>query len=454
MGAPKAPKQAQQPLLCHFERLFPAFHDLDWTRPILIAVSGGGDSMALLAACTAYRNELAPNARLHAATIDHGLRDGAGDEAKMVAAWCHQNKVPHLIRTLDLDQAPGNLSARARAARLHALLQLCDQTNSRQLLMGHTLDDRLETLLMRTKRGGFRGSASISKRSRCQLGPNPLNEAASALDQAVMIIRPLLTIARKDLRHLLRMQGIPWCDDPTNEDIRFERVRQRHILMAWPHDSPINRDQLHRYCQIMEQLRAVMGQCIARWITQHVTLDQEMGKVMFSANAVQNVPDKIMVEIIRELVRFCGGDPYMVDMRQAVTALNWLRVAKPGQMSIGRCVLALRGKFIQLHRANRNLPIMPLAAGKAVLWDGRYWVATRYQEQHRTSDHIVRPSQGKPIRPALYDRDGVPSPEQTRSHAAITFWPRCLMGPVSASDQPIQQALAGLIGSRRSCNPY
>lgn len=181
-------------------------------RPLALAVSGGPDSMAMLALAAAAFPGL-----VIAATVDHRLRPDSADEAGMVARWCAASGVPH--RTLALEPLPGgNLHAEARTARYAVLSEWATGQGAQHLATAHHADDQAETFLMRANRGsGLAGLAGIRPR-RC--------------DRTLTIIRPLLNWRRATLRAMAEAAGLPFVDDPSNDADRFDRTHLRRHLAA------------------------------------------------------------------------------------------------------------------------------------------------------------------------------------------------------------------------------
>lgn len=171
-----------------------------------IAVSGGADSMALLSAAQACWPE-----QLEAASVDHGLRPEAREEAKMVSRWCQAAGVPHRVLTV-ASALQGNIQAAARMARYALLEEWRTERGLAWLMTGHQADDQIETVLMRLGRGsGVGGLASVREQRAC-------------------VLRPLLSERRATLRRYCEAQAIPFVDDPSNDDDRFDRVRLRKAL--------------------------------------------------------------------------------------------------------------------------------------------------------------------------------------------------------------------------------
>ncbi|MEO9970965.1 MAG: tRNA lysidine(34) synthetase TilS, partial [Hyphomonadaceae bacterium] len=187
----------------------------DASGPIGVAVSGGGDSMALLHMALQWR----PATDFLVLTVDHGLRPEAKREAEFVKDFCLKAGAVH--RTLLWTPPKGNISqARARDARHRMLATALREGGGSHLLLGHTLDDQYETVHMRAARGET-GLAGMRALSVSPVWPE---------GRGIYLARPLLGTRRSDLRRLLRDASVDWVEDPSNANQNFERVRTRHVL--------------------------------------------------------------------------------------------------------------------------------------------------------------------------------------------------------------------------------
>lgn len=177
---------------------------------VLVAVSGGADSLALLLLSHAVLGD-----RCHAATVDHGLRPEAAAEAAFVADVCRVRGIGHATLAGALPARVGrtaNLSSRARALRYALLETQAAAIGARWIATAHHADDQLETLVMRLNRGaGVAGLAGIRAKG-------------------ARVIRPLLGWRRAELAALVADAGIVPVDDPSNRDDRFDRARLRKRL--------------------------------------------------------------------------------------------------------------------------------------------------------------------------------------------------------------------------------
>jgi tRNA(Ile)-lysidine synthase len=185
---------------------------------VLVAVSGGSDSMALLHVLSGLRRR--GGFGLFAHGVDHGLRAEAGAELNVAEGFARLLDVP-FARTRVTVAPGGNLQARAREARWEALRAAGAHVGADRIATGHHADDRAETMLMRILRGtGAHGLAVM-----------PIHDGDR--------IRPMIDARRRDVAAHVARHCIPHCLDPSNGDPRFLRVRVRHeVIPALERMSP------------------------------------------------------------------------------------------------------------------------------------------------------------------------------------------------------------------------
>lgn len=190
--------------------------------PIAVAVSGGGDSMAMLLALHFYTTQADNEFKFIALTVDHNLRLDSALEAEQVAEWCQALGIEHHILTWKFDQMPKSaIQEKARKARYQLMGEFCQTQGIEKLFVAHNLEDNEETFLMRLKRGaGLRGLSSIADKAEWWLSQGA----------KIQIIRPFLNIKRATLRLFLQQHQQQWVDDVSNENEKFERVQVRNFL--------------------------------------------------------------------------------------------------------------------------------------------------------------------------------------------------------------------------------
>ena len=238
-------------------------------RPLAIAVSGGPDSMALLALATAAFPQ-----GVIAATVDHRLRPAAADEAAMVAAWCDAHAIPHATLAPLKPPAGASIQAQARHARYALLADWALAANASALATAHHADDQAETFLMRAARAsGPAGLAGI--RPRWEFRADRWHAAAGTRSQesrpALPIVRPLLAWRRADLRSIAAT--LPFVDDPSNTDPRHDRTHARALLAAG-HLDPLALAAAAAHCR---EADVALTETVD-WLWRTRRLDAEIGE--------------------------------------------------------------------------------------------------------------------------------------------------------------------------------
>ncbi|HYN91564.1 MAG TPA: tRNA lysidine(34) synthetase TilS [Thermoleophilaceae bacterium] len=172
-------------------------------EPLLVLVSGGGDSVCLLDVAVRL------GARVSALHVNYGLREGADEDEEFVRGLCERLGVPLIVERVQLGTEGGNLQERARDARY----SLAEGLAAGEYAAAHTASDQAETVLYRL---------AVSPGSRALHGMAP---------RRGRLVRPLLGVTRDEVRDYLRARGLEWREDPSNADRRFARARVRHDVL-------------------------------------------------------------------------------------------------------------------------------------------------------------------------------------------------------------------------------
>ena len=258
--------------VARFARDLAALADPD--ERLLVAVSGGPDSAALLLLAHAALGE-----RCSAATVDHVLRAESAGEAAWVAELCAARGIPHATLTAPLPDRAGrtaNLSARARELRYRLLDEHADTIGAGHIATAHHADDQVETLIMRLNRGaGVAGLAGVRARSG-------------------RIVRPLLGWRHAELVALCAAQGIVTIDDPSNVSDRFDRARLRKNLAGvdW-----LDTDRVAASAVALGDADDAIEWMVDRLAKQLCHRD--------TAGVVLTVPDDLPFELRRRLLERC-----------------------------------------------------------------------------------------------------------------------------------------------------
>jgi tRNA(Ile)-lysidine synthase len=194
---------------------------------LLLAVSGGPDSIALMVLAARWRAALKRGPQLVAVTIDHRLRAESAREARAVKQLAARLRIRHRTMRWTGDKPATGLQEAARAARYRLLAVAARAAGAGHVLTAHTLDDQAETVLLRMARGsGLTGLAAMARES-ILIGQTRASLQRSA---PLLLVRPLLDLPKARLLATLDAGLIAFCDDPSNRDPRFTRARLRELM--------------------------------------------------------------------------------------------------------------------------------------------------------------------------------------------------------------------------------
>jgi len=193
-----------------------------YAGPWAVAVSGGGDSVALMHLLHGFaRSNALPLPVV--LTVDHGLRKSSAADAKKVAAWAKKLGLSAQVLTWRGKKPKAGIEAAAREARYRLMGDFLVRHKIGTLFVGHNQDDQAETFLLRLARGsGLDGLAGMQPRA-----PWPV-----AGFGGLAVVRPLLGVSRDQLRAYLKARDQAWLEDPMNEDASFDRVKIRKARTA------------------------------------------------------------------------------------------------------------------------------------------------------------------------------------------------------------------------------
>lgn len=185
----------------------------------IIGVSGGADSMALLHVI--LQNRKKNNKDFKVLHINHNLHPDSGKWAQFVKDYCFKNNMPCEIANVDVSDWGNNLEQAARKARYNAF----STQNRDTVILAHHANDQLETFFLKL----FRGSGV--KGLRCMQ-----DSTVSWFDKSIKLVRPLLSVTRYDIMKYIEYHSIPFIEDPSNLDLRFDRNWIRNKLLPFIQD--------------------------------------------------------------------------------------------------------------------------------------------------------------------------------------------------------------------------
>ncbi|WGS00129.1 tRNA lysidine(34) synthetase TilS [Bradyrhizobium sp. ISRA443] len=260
---------------------------------IVLAVSGGPDSVALMWLAARWRRGLSRGPRLIAVTVDHGLRPEAAREARDVKRLAQSLDLPHSTLRWTGPKPRTGVPAAARAARYRLLAQAARKYGATHVLTAHTRDDQAETLLMRMLRGsGIAGlSAMVRETER----------------EGVRLTRPLLDISKARLIATLNKARIGFADDPTNRDPAFTRPRLRALMPALAEEGGDARSLARLAARLARANAAV--EVLVDGAERYLALkEQDTSRPGFDAALFAAMPEEIRLRLLKRAIDRTGHE--------------------------------------------------------------------------------------------------------------------------------------------------
>lgn len=340
-----------------------------------LAVSGGGDSMAML--YLAHNWTRVYGVRLWVVTVDHGLRPESVDEAAMVAEECHVLGWPHAVLRWDWD-GTGNMQDAARRGRL----ALIDRWRGglRHVLFAHTMDDQAETVLMRLARGsgvdglsGMRPARDVVPHS---VDVPPLQAGhwdgelppQHALQPGFRILRPCLGMTRDALRHYARCLKGRWVEDPSNDHRGYDRVRVRDLLRSLGDEGITTRglaDTADRLARARDGLRARLAEAVGT-----VCANAPLGQVRILRDGFAKLDRETQLRMLTAALCYVSGAEYRP---RATASENLLaRVLSGGGGTLHGAEVLVEKAHMRVLREYAAVRAAESAPG--ALWDDQWMV--------------------------------------------------------------------------------
>jgi tRNA(Ile)-lysidine synthase len=327
------------------DELSALFRGLDDLPGLVIAVSGGPDSTALLvlAARWAKRLKKKQKPRLLAVTVDHGLRREAAAEAAAVKRLARRLGVPHRTLHWRGEKPATGLQEAARIARYRLLAQEAVRASFAHVLTAHTLDDQAETVLFRLARGsGLAGLAGMA----------PVTLIPGRGDHRIFLVRPLLHLPKSRLVATLRAAGIAYSDDPSNRDPRFTRSRFRENLMPALAREGLDAQGLSRLAARMRRAEASLEFAVgAARAALAPPPWPSRGPVVFERAGFADLPAEVALRLLGRAIAHTG-DEGPVELGKLEALYEALRQA-PGRLrrTLAGAVVTLGDDRLAVERA-------------------------------------------------------------------------------------------------------
>jgi len=326
---------------------------------LLLAVSGGPDSTALLWLAARWQKSLKQKPKLVAVTIDHGLRPEAAREAASVKRLAKALGVEHRTVMWKGAKPAAGLPQAARQARYALLAEAAAKAGAAHILTAHTLDDQAETVLIRMSRGsGLTGLAAMAQVSRLPNGAGHIS-----------LVRPLLDVPKARLVATLRAAKVGFADDPSNRDPRFTRARLRTLMPELAREG-LDASRLSLLARRLKRADTAIETFADRAMAAFADTAPESGPAAFPVQKFTRLPAEIALRLIgRAIARLGDEGPVELGKLEALHAgLKAAQVSKaPFRRSLAGAIVTLGKDAISVEKAppRRQKALTTRQAGKA-----------------------------------------------------------------------------------------
>ena len=323
---------------------------------LAVGVSGGADSMALciLAARWGRLNSVLVTALV----VDHGLRVSSAYEVRVVASWLKRLAIPFEILTIEQPKPTTGIQEKARRWRFLEFDKWCRANSVNLVLLGHTLDDQIETLFMRIN---------------ADTGPDGLSGMLSYTRvRGLIIARPLLSVTKKRLIATCNHHNQTWINDPSNLDESFSRVFWRNLQPKVEQVGLTSRS-IERFSKIMGSLRGIIDQHCRDFIKYSGGVSS-LGLIWFEAPDFNKLPSYFAELMIGRILRFIGGASKPIKKRRIGKLCRNLNDKTLLIETLGGCIVQKSEKGrVSIYReyAKCQAPVSCLP-GQTFRWDNRF----------------------------------------------------------------------------------
>ena len=332
------------------------FRGLEDLPGLVLAVSGGPDSTALLVLAARWAKRLKRAPKLIAVTIDHGLRPEAAREAATVKKLARRLGVPHRTLRWRGRKPRTGLQQAARYARYALLAKVATRARFAHILTAHTLDDQAETVLFRLARGsGLFGLAGMA-----HAAPLPLNGA-----REIFLVRPLLHLPKARLVATLRAARIAYAEDPSNRDPRFTRARLRTLMPALAREG-LDARGLARLAARLRRAESTIQ--IAVQAARSALAPPPWpphGPVAFETAAYAGLPAEVGLRLLGEAVAHTGNEG-PVELAKLESLYEALRQARSRlRRTLAGALITLSSDYLTVERAPARRRLAMRGQGKS-----------------------------------------------------------------------------------------
>ena len=327
------------------------------SNKIAVATSGGADSMCLLYLTQLWCND--HNLELTALIVDHKLRTESTAEAQEVANIIQDRSIKAKVLTWEGKKPEANIHHHARKARYKLLTDYCKREGIEKLLVAHNLQDQAETVLLRIYRGsGIDGIAGINRYIKFN---------------GIEVIRPLLEVNRQQIEDTLKIAEWPWIEDPSNQNLKFDRVKVRQFIEKLP-DKGTWLNRINLLASNARRAKDYLHQVTAEKLESCVEFN-EFGYASLNLNEFLKLHEEIGLRVLVVIFKALSGKEFKPRLNNLEHLYYKIQSKGLFTVTLGNLKIKSKKSLIIFYRELYALEEkVALKAGITCVWDHRFQI--------------------------------------------------------------------------------
>ena len=321
----KIPKIYKSKILNHkVNKIFKKFEkSFKIDTNFIVAVSGGADSLALAFLTKVYALKKNLNPRYF--IVDHKLRKESTYEANKVKRILKSLKINSQVLTWKGKKPTSNIQSSARSKRYELLFFKCKKLKINNLILGHHIDDLIENFFLRMARGsGLKGLVSLGTNTQIE---------------NINLIRPLIKFDKRDLIFLSKFIFNFYVDDPTNDDIKFNRIKVRNLIKEFE-DFGLDKEKFQLTIENLKKSDQSIKFYVEKNKRENSNFNYRKNELILKENFFDN-SHEVIFRSLSDLIHLVGKKPNFVRGKKIENILSKIKVQKLRKETLGGCVIKM-----------------------------------------------------------------------------------------------------------------
>ena len=308
--------------------------DLLKKKKYLVAVSGGPDSLALVALAKAYT--LCKKAKFYYLLVDHNIRKNSSQEAKKVKNLLKKENI-NLKVLLNKKKITKNIQAEARNVRYDILKTFCKKNNIKVILTAHNLEDQVETFLIRLSRGsGLKGLSAM--------------KSLSKINNQVILFRPLLDTQKQFLIRIAKIIFGKYFKDPSNKNQKYLRTKVRNLKKPLE-KSGIKYEKIFKSIQNLSQSKKTLDGYLSNIFKEFIK--KSNSEILINFKKYKDLNKDIKIALINQSIKKLKSNYYDLRSKKVENLISNLDKKDFKNSTLGGCIFFKKGEYLCLKSEKR-----------------------------------------------------------------------------------------------------